>query len=39
MTAGPSDHPHLIAAPDGVVLIWRTQADGVKTAFIAQDAT
>jgi hypothetical protein len=38
MTAGPSDQPHLVTSPDGIVLIWRTQADGIKTVFIARES-
>jgi hypothetical protein len=30
-TAGNSDHPHLLRAPAGIVLVWRTQDQGVLT--------
>lgn len=29
-TAGKSDHPHLLATPDGILLVWRTVDDGVR---------
>ncbi|MBC7501615.1 MAG: hypothetical protein H7315_14130 [Herminiimonas sp.] len=28
-TQGASDQPHLIATPTGIVVIWRTQRDGL----------
>jgi hypothetical protein len=30
-TEGNSDHPHLLAASTGIVLVWRTQDQGVRT--------
>lgn len=30
-TAGISDHPHLVRAPAGIVLVWRTQDEGIRT--------
>lgn len=38
-TAGPSDQPHLVPAADGVLLLWRTQADGVKTTLVKREPT
>ncbi|GAB3470836.1 sialidase family protein [Massilia terrae] len=29
-TAGNSDHPHLLRTPSGIVLVWRTQDEGVR---------
>lgn len=29
-TTGNSDHPHLLRTPSGIVLVWRTQAEGVR---------
>lgn len=29
-TAGNSDQPHLLHTPAGIVLVWRTQAEGVR---------
>jgi hypothetical protein len=30
-TSGSSDHPHLLATPAGILLLWNTQDDGIRT--------
>jgi hypothetical protein len=30
-TQGKSDHPHLVRAPSGILLVWRTQDEGIRT--------
>jgi hypothetical protein len=30
-TSGNSDHPHLVATPSGILLVWRTQDEGIRT--------
>jgi hypothetical protein len=29
-TEGNSDHPHLVTSPAGIILVWRTQNEGVR---------
>ncbi|WP_292932967.1 sialidase family protein [Noviherbaspirillum sp.] len=33
-TEGASDHPHLLNTPSGILLAWRTQAEGIRIVHV-----
>lgn len=37
-TAGNSDHPHLLRTPSGIVLVWRTQDEGVRVLPASEES-
>ncbi|MES3021062.1 MAG: sialidase family protein [Pseudomonadota bacterium] len=37
-TSGNSDHPRLLATPAGIVLVWRTEAEGVRVVPVRKAA-
>jgi hypothetical protein len=38
-TAGESDQPHLVSSPSAVVLLWRTQDEGIRIVPLARVGT
>jgi hypothetical protein len=32
-TQGASDQPRLLSSPSGIMLVWRTQAEGIRTVL------
>jgi hypothetical protein len=37
VTQGNSDHPHLVPTPSGIVLVWRTQNEGIRTLLLKSE--
>ena len=38
-TEGASDQPRLLSTPDGIVLVWRTQNEGLQTVVMHRSGT
>lgn len=38
LTKGNSDHPHLVHTPSGIVLVWRTQFEGIRIITLKSES-